>query len=339
MINEETGSLDNAAFRLDAYFEKPFVVNGTEVQLSPKMCCLDYPDFVQSPEDVADALEFSLKTAADNDKGVVKATADALDKKNRENQIVHIMKRAIQNEEFKVYYQPLYSSKDGRFTSAEALVRLIDDELGFIPPDEFIPLAERNGMIVKIGEIVFRKVCKFLRRSDVFGFGVEYIEVNLSTVQCMQENLSQSLLAIMEEYGISPKRVNFEITETAHSLNDRILINTMNSLIDKGAAFSMDDYGTGFSTANYLIRLPLEIVKIDKSILWPAMQNDDAMNVLKHTVLMLKSLNKGIVVEGVEDENMARTLIDMGVDHLQGYYYSKPIPERDYLEFVQSHNK
>ena len=99
-----------------------------------------------------------------------------------------------------------------------------------------------------------------------------------------------------------------------------------------------DDYGTGFSTANYLIRLSLTIVKIDKSILWPAMKSDEAMNVLRHTVMMLKSLNKSIVVEGVKDEAMANLLIDMGVEYLQGYHYSRPVPEQGYMEFLQENN-
>ncbi len=109
----------------------------------------------------------------------------------------------------------------------------------------------------------------------------------------------------------------------------------MNCLISKGVTFSMDDYGTGFSTANYLITLPMDIVKIDKSILWPAMENEEAFVILKHTVEMLKSLKKRIVVEGVETREMAKLLIDMGCDYLQGYYYQKPIPADKYLEFLK----
>ncbi|MGN0686521.1 MAG: EAL domain-containing protein [Oscillospiraceae bacterium] len=339
MISEFTGDLESTVIRIKAHFAKPCIINGTEVQLSPRMCSIDYPDFAEKPEDVTDALEFCLKQRSQDDSNeVIKATAEALGKKNRENQIVHIMKRAIQNDEFRVYFQPLYSTEKGKFTSAEALVRLIDPELGFIPPDEFIPLAERNGLIVQIGEIIFRKVCEFMHHSDIFRLGVEYIEVNLSTIQCMQENLSATLLAIMKEFKIAPGRINFEITETAHSINDKVLINTMDALVRAGSSFSMDDYGTGFSTANYLIRLPLSIVKIDKSILWPAMENEEAMNVLKHTVMMLKSLDKGIVVEGVENREMADLLIELGVDYLQGYYYSKPIPERSYIEYLEQHN-
>ena len=112
----------------------------------------------------------------------------------------------------------------------------------------------------------------------------------------------------------------------------------MRLLIEAGSSFSMDDYGTGFSTANYLITLPLNIVKIDKSILWPAMQDKKAYAILFHTVKMLKSLNKQIVVEGVETEKMAETLIEMECDYFQGYLYSKPVTAEKYIEFLEKNN-
>ena len=158
-------------------------------------------------------------------------------------------------------------------------------------------------------------------------------------LQCVQERLSERLMEIMKEYGIPPEQINFEITETAGLANYDMLLRNMNSLISQGVTFSMDDYGTGFSTANYLISLPMDIVKIDKSILWPAMENKEAFVILRHTVEMLKSLNKRIVVEGVETEEMANLLIDMGCDYLQGYYYQKPVPEDKYVEFLKENQK
>lgn len=155
-------------------------------------------------------------------------------------------------------------------------------------------------------------------------------------LQCVHEKLSDRLMDIMAEYGIPAEQINFEITETAGLANYDVLLKNMNSLISHGSTFSMDDYGTGFSTANYLISLPMHIVKIDKSILWPAMENEEALVVLRHTVEMLRSLNKKIVVEGVETDKMAKLLIDMGCDYLQGYYYSKPIPAKNYIEFLKN---
>lgn len=339
VIPSLTQTADEIVKKMQEIFAAPISINGMDIQLVACICKVKHPDFAETVEDINNAIEYTLKSVAQSsDKAVITASARSLEAKARENRIIHIMKSAILQDGFDVYYQPLYSAEEKKFNSAEALVRLIDKDLGFIPPDEFIPIAERNGMIIEIGTIVFRKVCRFLQNSDALDHGVDYIEVNLSTVQCMQEGLALDLIEIMDEHNISPHRINFEITETAHSVNDATLRNTMQTLINAGSSFSMDDYGTGFSTANYLVSLPMSIVKIDKSILWPAMKDENALIILKHTVQMLKDLNKKIVVEGVEDQAMADMLIEMGVDFLQGYYYSRPVPEQGYLEFIRSHN-
>lgn len=319
------------------YFATPVNVNGFEVQLTPYICTLYYPEFRIDPADIRDALEYSLReiTRA-REENIVNVTADALAEKRRETKVIHCMRGAIRKDGFEVYYQPIYSVKDGRFRSAEALIRLKDDELGFISPDEFIPIAENNGMIIEIGDIVFRKVCRFMANGEAERLGIDYIEVNLSAVQCMQENLSNKLVEVMKEYGIAAGQINFEITETAHTVNETVLRKNMTSLINIGSSFSMDDYGTGFSTANYLISLPMKIVKIDKSILWPAMEDKDAMTILCHTVNMLHSLKKEIVVEGVETEKMADLLCNMDCDFLQGFLYSKPLPKDDFVRFLEN---
>ena len=228
-------------------------------------------------------------------------------------------------------------NRKGSFSSAEALIRLWDEHLGYIPPDEFIPMAEQNGMIIEIGEIVFRQVCAFIQNHNLDSLGIDYIEVNLSFVQCMQENLAQQLVSIMKEYNVAPNRINFEITETAGSVKADTLRRNMDKLIEIGSAFSMDDYGTGFSTADYLAHLPLQIVKIDKSILWSAMEKPEAFIILRHTVEMLKDLRKKIIVEGVETQEMVDILTKMHCDYLQGYLYSKPLPEEDYIAFLRKY--
>ena len=334
-----TLSADEVIDVIDIYFSDPYQIDNVEIPLTPYFCVLDYPSFEFATEDISDILEYSFHEMQHNrDITVIAANGEALKQKRREFQIIDCIKNAIRQQSFKIYYQPIYNTKTGKFTSAEALVRLIDDELGFISPDEFIPMAEQNGMITDIGEIVFRNVCEFLKSYDVITLGIEYIEINLSAVQCMQENLSSQLMDIMKEYDVSASMINFEITETAKTVNESTLQKNLYSLIDKGASFSMDDYGTGFATANYLITLPISIVKIDKSILWSSMKNGDALMILRHTIGMLKALNKEIVVEGVETEEMKVRLIDMGVDYLQGFLYSKALPDTEFVKFLQANN-
>ena len=260
---------------------------------------------------------------------------------HRKRELIRIINEAIRNDGFDVYYQPILDTKTMRFHSAEALVRLQNDELGYVSPEEFIPLAESRGQIDAIGKMVFQKVCEFMRNSNCSELGVDYIEINLSPVQCRQANLVDALLNTMEEYDIEPKRINLEITETAEMESSEMLKMTgiMNKLHNYGVTFSIDDFGSGFAAIDYLVKLPMDLVKIDKTILWQAMEDKVAMMVLQHTIRMIKEVNKKIVVEGVENREMMDFLVSEGCDYLQGYYFSKPIPKEQYLEFLQKHER
>lgn len=255
----------------------------------------------------------------------------------REKEVLAILDRAIRNQSFEVYYQPIHEVMSGKFLCAEALVRLKDDNGKFISPEEFIPIAEKNGRISDIGNFVFREVCRFISESELIEHGVSYIELNLSPAQCRQRDLAEQFLKVMEEYHIAPHRINLEITETAEmqSLGMSKLHEIMKTLHDHGVTFSLDDFGSGFAALNYLISLPVDIVKIDKSILWQAMKDEKSKTILKHTMIMIKEIGKSIVVEGVETEEMAEILRNFGCDYMQGYLYSKPITGKEYLEFLK----
>ncbi|MBQ5333517.1 MAG: EAL domain-containing protein [Oscillospiraceae bacterium] len=334
VILSEKAETSELAEVLRNFFKEPVSLMGIEAAVTPYICTLKYPGFTGSVKDIRDAIDYTLKSMKGGKETLAKVTPKAIEAKQRELKVLAAIRQAIKDQSFQMYYQPLYDVKTGRFTSAEALIRMIDNELGFVSPGEFIPLAEANGLITDIGELSFREVCRFLKSGKAQQYGLKYIEVNLSVLQCAQEKLGSQLIGIMEEFGIAPEQINFEITETAGLANYDMLLRNMNRLISWGVTFSMDDYGTGFSTANYLISLPMEIVKIDKSILWPAMESEEAFIILRHTVEMLRSLNKKIVVEGVETAEMVKLLSDIGCDYLQGYYYSKPVPADDFVMFL-----
>ncbi|MCF0130399.1 MAG: EAL domain-containing protein [Pseudobutyrivibrio sp.] len=257
----------------------------------------------------------------------------------QEKGILEAIRRAINEDGFQVFYQPIYSPGAGRFKSAEALVRLIDKDLGFINPETMIVIAEKNNLINQVGDIIFEKVCKFISENKLTDLGVDYIEVNLSPLQCRRSGLVQIYTDLMRKYNVSPYQLNFEITETAQLTDEK---RTMQSIVDlfvQGIAFSIDDYGSGFASAEYLIKMPVSLVKIDKTILWSAMNSTQAMIVLKNTIAMVKELGKSIVVEGVETEEMASVLLEYGVDYNQGFLYSKPIPSDEYIKFLKENNK
>lgn len=318
-------------------FSVPFETEGVEVTLTPLTCCIHCPEHASCTEDVLDAIDYSLAEAKVIGKEqTVYADEDTLARKKRDDAIQHILKRAIKNEEFEVYYQPIYSPYDRQFISAEALIRLNDPELGFISPDEFIPIAEQNGTILQIGKLVFEKVCQMISSSEIWKFGIHYIEVNLSTVQCMQEGLAQELIQIMDQYHVPYFMINLEITETAAYHSREQLLSNMKQLIDKGVSFSLDDYGTGFANMDYIVSFPFKIIKIDKSIVWSAMKTRRAGIVFQHIVQLIKDLNLEIVAEGVETIGHVNVLSAAGVNFLQGYYYSRPVPEETFLGIIKN---
>lgn len=256
----------------------------------------------------------------------------------REREVLGMIDRAIKNKSFEVYYQPILNVRTGRFVCSEALVRMRDEKGRFISPDEFIPIAERSGRIDEIGNFVFTEVCRFINEGRLKQLGVDYIEVNLSPEQCRNAELTNTMLKIMQKYNVSPSQLNLEITETARIENKgfNMLRNTMGDLHKQGVTFSLDDFGSGFAAINYLISLPVDIVKIDKTILWKAMVDETSMNILRDTITMIRNIGKQIVVEGIETEEMAGMLKANGCDYLQGYLYSKPLPGEQYIEFIQN---
>ena len=246
-----------------------------------------------------------------------------------------LIQEAVDQDGFEMYYQPIYSVEEKRVVSAEALIRLKNTEHGFISPEEFIPIAEQNGLIMKIGEFAFRSVCQFIRAHGLEQYGVRFIEVNLSVVQCMQERLHKQLWDIMAEYEVEPEQINLEITETAEVTQMGAFQDNVSALNQKGIGFSLDDYGTGYSNIGFLYKFPFRIVKFDKSLLWGAFENEKAMITLESSIDLAKRLKLQVVVEGVENEQHQNKLTEMGCDYLQGYYFSKPVPESEFIRYVE----
>lgn len=330
---------DKVEYYLWKKFREPVVFDDNEIMFDISMFQIDCPSDAGTLEDIMDILERAGKENFDNDEGMVPhAGKSLLDKKRRENMVFKAMQKAIHNKSFKVYYQPIFDVKESYFHSAEALIRLIDEDLGFISPEEFIPLAEKKGLILDIGDFVFEQVCRDMSEYDFDGCKIKYIEINLSTVQCMQNNLKEHLFEIMKKYSIRPEQIDLEITETAMVSSGDMLLKNMNSITECGCTFAMDDFGTGFSNLSAMIQYPFNIIKLDKSMVWSAMEDERAMSILRHSVAMLKDLSMNIVAEGIETMEQANILSRMGCDYFQGYFYSKPVPVDEFIKKIEKMN-
>ncbi len=337
ILNAECPRIQENIEWLNWRFLSTFKVCGVAVSLVPRICAVNYPQIAKNKEEMLNAIHYALKEAKDkNSTDVVWASLEAIEEQKRSTMVNHILSRAVINREFEVYYQPIYCTRDTSFRASEALIRLRDEKLGFISPEEFIPIAEQNGLILEIGDIVFTKVCEFIASGVPEKLGVQYIEVNLSVVQCMQESLHQHLTEIMDKYGVPYHMIDFEITETFANGDTGTLVKNMNELISLGCTFAMDDYGTGFSNNDYLMEFPFKLIKLDKSFVWSTLSSEKASKILTHTVAMMKSLELLIVAEGVETAEQKEMLERLQCDYLQGYYFSKPLPEQEYVAYLQN---
>ncbi len=315
---------------------REFVVGDIEIRLKPQLIVVRYPDHGTTSFELEDAITYCMRQLEkSNTQEVIYADSLILKQVKRNAEMDRIMREALYNGGFKVYYQPIRDAKTGEYHSAEALLRLFDEDYGFISPEEFIPRAEKSGLITEIGEYVFEEVCKTIRSRKLTELGIDYVEINLSAVQCIQRDLKDKLFLIMKRYNIKPEMINLEITETATVTSSEQLLDFMNGMLHGGITFSLDDYGSGLANMNYLLMYPFHVVKLDKVLVWKAFSQERALVALKYTIEMLKELNYEIIAEGVETEEQADGLAEMGCDKFQGYLYSKAIDKDELVEFLK----
>ncbi len=309
--------------------------------------CLVQPCWIFLPHssvvDSMDSLLYLVRYIRQENKDVFESDflcieQDSIDKMNKEKETEKLIAEAIDEDRVEVYFQPIFSTKEQRFTSAEALVRIRDNKGNIVPPGVFIDIAEESGMILKFGEIVFEKVCQFIQEHPLEHCGMHYIEVNLSVIQCAYENLANDYIRIMKQYGTDPKNINLEITESATTNAKKVLLDNMRKLIEFGVTFSLDDFGTGQSNLNYIVDMPVNIVKFDKSMTNAYFENGKAKYVMDAAIHMIHGMNLQIVSEGIETLEQYRVMEDLGIRYIQGYYFSKPLPEGEFLDFLQKNS-
>lgn len=325
--------LDRAKAAIEKRFLSPWRVGTMETVLSADFMTVRCPEQVRNMKELVKLL---ISYDRKNENGDKIGTPEELIGENEDEKILEAVRRALENGGFQVFYQPIYSAKEKKITAAEALIRLFDPVYGYIPPEDMIKIAEREGCILEIGEIVFRKVCEFFANENLEKFGVRYVEVNLSAVQCAKSRLAEEFVGIMRHFNLGPQHINFEITETSAMIaNSETVAGNIDRFEKNGISLSLDDYGTGYSNISYLYNMPFKIMKIDKSILWSAEKNPKADATLKNTYDMAKKLKLKVVQEGVETEEQIKKLLDLGCDYFQGYYFSKPVSGDDFIKYLK----
>lgn len=257
---------------------------------------------------------------------------------HREKEIERLIEEALKEDRVEVFYQPIYSIKEDKFTTAEALVRIRDEEKNLVPPGLFIPIAEKNGKILTLGNSILEKVCRFIREREPQKLGMDYIEVNLSVVQCADEKLASSFIAMLNEYDIAPDRINFEITESAELKRRDIFKANLEALQEYGISFSLDDFGTGHSNLNYIVEMPVEIVKFDRDMTNAFFVEEKARVIMETAINMIHDMGLKVVVEGIETREQFEKMKELGVDYIQGFFFSRPVPQDEFYDFIKKNN-
>lgn len=289
-------------------------------------------------EDLFQFLSF-VHTECREETGVLILAGEEMVARYREQYLIEQeIADALSEDRVEVFLQPIYSNHEKCVCSAEALARIRTKDGELLSPARFIPVAESNGQILELGERVFEKTCQFLKETDAVKMGIRYVEVNLSVVQCEQTDLSERLIAIIERYGIDPGLINLEITETASISARKILLENMNRLIEFGFAFSLDDFGKGESNLMYVVEMPVSIMKLDYDLSKAFFRSPKAQYVVRAVIAMAHDMGLKLVAEGIETSEEAEEMRREDIDYIQGFYYSRPLPGPEFLEYLRSRN-
>jgi len=312
-------------------------IMGSDVSIPFRACVFDDNSLVSSSSNFVRLLEITFEEAKMRQApSIVKLDSRAMNSFNRYIQIESGMKEELEADGFHLNFQPVYSIKEKRFLAAEALLRFTHPTLGDISPEEFIPIAEKNGTILAIDLHVLKKACHFIKKHDLLRqFGLDMIAVNFSTLDLMQENFCEKVIKIIEEEGVDFHSFGLEITESAATkLSDRA-IKGLEGLRDRGLRILLDDFGSGYSNLQKIVKLPLYAVKIDRSMFSAYVQGSASAIIFEDIIKMCRRLNLVIIVEGANSREDAETLLNMDIDKIQGFYYSKPLSEEEYIKRIK----
>jgi diguanylate cyclase (GGDEF)-like protein len=328
---ESTSAIVEKARRIHEKLMSPFVIRDREIVVVGNIGLAFYP------QDGLDMNGLLLHAA----------TVQAMEKENGEGmytlqhedfttnalkrlELEHDLRKALERDEFKLFYQPQYAIQNNELIGTEALIRWFHPKHGMVSPAEFIPLAEETGLIVPIGEWVLRTACLQNKRWQNAGYENLSISVNLSLRQFQKQHLIGDIVKILKETGLDSKYLELEITESMAMDNVERVISKLNELRDLGIHISMDDFGTGYSSLQYLRKLPLHKLKIDQSFIRGINDDPDNAAIVTTIIAMAKHLRLEVVAEGVETAEDLHFLLQQKCQHAQGYFFSKPLPAEQF---------
>jgi diguanylate cyclase (GGDEF)-like protein len=333
---EESQDVIKVAKRILETFEKPFSLDKHDVRVTASMGIAIFPGDGRNREvlfkNAAAAMYHAKAKGGDNYQFYSNSmNSAALAMLTMES----ALQKAIEKGELLLYYQPQIDLESGKITGAEALLRWRREEESLLSPGQFIPLAEKSGLIVQIGEWVLRKVCMQCKEWQTAGLPPLRLSVNLSSRQFWQKQLALTVSSILEEYDLDPSCLGLEITENILMKEDDSTIDALNGLKKLGVHLLIDDFGTGYSSLNYLKRFPLDYLKIDKCFIKELDNSPEDVAIVSAIIAMANSLNLKVIAEGIETYSQLDFLRERGCDEIQGFLVSEPLPPENFIQLME----
>lgn len=334
-VTEETPAVGQLVDQLSSQIKMPMLIQDQISYITASIGISCYPQDASGGTLLVHRAEMAMKKAKERGKNnLVFFTEDIVDDRQRFS-LKNELYEAITNRQFYLVYQPKWSW-EGAVTGFEALVRWQHPTRGMIPPDEFIPLAEETGLINLLGDWVLKEACRQIREWNIAGIRDVTVAVNMSAVQFAKETILTDICAAVEEHHILYSSLIIEITEGMAMQNPDWTVSMINELQKRGIRVHLDDFGTGFSSLNYLSRFPVDAIKIDRSFVQNIGVDKRDTSIVNALLSIVSSLQLNVVAEGVETKEQAAYLIRHGCREMQGFYYSKPLPPKEAIAFCEN---
>jgi diguanylate cyclase (GGDEF)-like protein/PAS domain S-box-containing protein len=311
-------------------FKKPFIINSIQIHITASIGIAIYPNDGTGIEDYMVQVDVAMYEAKSQGKnGYTIFTPEMYKDSSEELFLENHLRKALEKNEFRLYYQAQVNIKTGDIIGVEALIRWIHPELGIIPPNKFIPLAEKTGLIISIGEWVIEEACRQNKEWLDKGLPPIKVAVNLSPQQFLKQNLVEVIKEILDKTNLEPHYLELEITESM-AMDFTYAVNVLRQLRDIGVQISMDDFGTGYSSLSYLKSFSINCLKIDKSFVKDILIDENDAKIVGTIIAMAHGLGIKVIAEGVENKEQLLFLSKQECYDVQGYYFMKPIPAKEF---------
>ena len=319
------------ARRVQELLNQPILADGEELVVSSSIGISVYPEDGEDGGTLVRNADTAMYRAKEAGRDGYQLYTAAMNARSLEHLALETaMRHGIERDEFTVYYQPIVTADHGALVSAEALLRWRHPEMGLVPPADFIPLAEETGLILPIGEQVLGKVCRQIGQWREAGHGDVHVAVNLSALQFRQEGFLASVQAVLDETGVPPGALSFELTERLLMDDAMETVHLLQRIHEMGIEIAVDDFGVGYSSLNYLKRFPISRLKIDRSFIRGVAADPEDGAIVSAVIELGHSLGQKVVAEGVEQLDQQAMLQANGCDLLQGFYFGYPVPAEQF---------